>query len=100
MYSSEASWTDKVDYVVSNFTDLCRKVVAKLHDAIIGFKTFLQGKTAQDFRHLANDMDRNGTKTFDEYESRWENGSLDWQIESRQQRLQQRNIRRSSDEER
>ncbi|MEE1212295.1 MAG: hypothetical protein UHO11_07360 [Treponema sp.] len=45
-------------------------------------------------------MDRNGTKTFDEYESRWENGSLDWQIESRQQRLQQRNIRRSSDEER
>lgn len=100
MYSSEASWTDKVDYVVSNFTDRCRKVVAKLHHAISCFKNFLQGRTASKLRQLADDMYCNGTKTFDEYESRWENGSFDWQIESRQQRMQQRNIRRSSDEER
>ncbi|MEE1212294.1 MAG: hypothetical protein UHO11_07355 [Treponema sp.] len=50
MYSSEASWTDKVDYVVSNFTDRCRKVVAKLHHAISCFKNFLQGRTASEFR--------------------------------------------------
>ena len=100
MSSSEASWTDKVDYAVSNFTDRCQKVVAKLHHAISCFKNFLQGRTASEFRQLADDMDRNGTKTFDEYESRWENGSLDWQIESRQQRMNQRSIRRISDIER
>ena len=43
MYSSEASWTDKVDYAVSNFTDRCQKVVAKLHHAISCFKNFLHG---------------------------------------------------------
>lgn len=88
MNSSEVSWTDKVDYAVSNFTDRCQKVVAKLHHAISCFKNYLQGRTASEFRQLADDMDRNGTKTFDEYESRWENGSLDWQIEQSQRKLQ------------
>lgn len=53
MYSSEASWTDKVDYAVSNFTDRCQKVVAKLHHAISCFKNFLQGRTESEFRHRA-----------------------------------------------
>ena len=75
-------------------------VVTKLHDAIIGFRTFLQGKTAQDFRHLANDMDRNGTRTFEEYEAKRANENLDWQITARQKKSQQRPILRSIDIER
>lgn len=65
MYSSEASWTDKVDYVVSNFTDRCQKVVAKLHHAISCFKNFLQGGSSSEFRQLADDMDRNAGQSLE-----------------------------------
>ena len=74
--------------------------MTKLHDAVLGFKTFLQGKSSEDFRKLANDMDRNGTKSFEEYASKWANDSLDWQIEQRQRQLQLKSHRRSVDIER
>ncbi|MCR4735917.1 MAG: hypothetical protein K5829_13035 [Treponema sp.] len=94
------SWNDKVDYAVSNFTDLCQQVITKLNNAIVNFKTFLQGKTPQDFRNLANDMDRNGTRTFEEYASKRAEESLDWQIEQRRQKLQLKARRRTMDIER
>lgn len=100
LLNADGSWQQKVDYAVSNFTERCQMVVTKLHDAILGFKTFLQGKTAQDFRLLADDMDRNGTRTFEEYETKWANDNLDWQITSHQQKKQQKSIRRSMDIER
>lgn len=100
LLNADGSWQQKVDYAVSNFTEHCQMVVTKLHDAILGFKTFLQGKTAQDFRLLADDMDRNGTRTFEEYETKWANDNLDWQITSHQQKKQQKSIRRSMDIER
>lgn len=100
LLNADGSWQQKVDYAVSNFTERCQMVVTKLHDAIIGFRTFLQGKTAQDFRHLANDMDRNGTRTFEEYEAKRANENLDWQITARQKKSQQRPILRSIDIER
>ncbi|MGN0728144.1 hypothetical protein [Treponema sp.] len=96
----EAGWRDKVDYAVSNFTERCQKVVSKLSDAIRGFKNFLQGKTAQDFRNLADDMDRNGTGTFEEYESKWSCEELDWQIERRQKKLRLKMNRRNDEIER
>lgn len=100
LLSADGSWRDKVDYAVTNFTERCQKVVTKLHDAVLGFKTFLQGKSSEDFRKLANDMDRNGTKSFEEYASKWANDSLDWQIEQRQRQLQLKSHRRSVDIER
>lgn len=100
LLDADGSWRDKVDYAVTNFTERCQKVVTKLHDAVLGFKTFLQGKSSEDFRKLANDMDRNGTKSFEEYASKWANDSLDWQIEQRQRQLQLKSHRRSVDIER
>ena len=100
LLGADGSWRDKVDYAVTNFTERCQKVVTKLHDAVLGFKTFLQGKSSEDFRKLANDMDRNGTKSFEEYASKWANDSLDWQIEQRQRQLQLKSHRRSVDIER
>lgn len=100
LLGADGSWRDKVDYAVINLTERCQKVVTKLHDAVLGFKTFLQGKSSEDFRKLANDMDRNGTKSFEEYASKWANDSLDWQIEQRQQKLQLKSHRRSIDIER
>ena len=100
LLSADGSWRDKVDYAVTNFTERCQKVVTKLHDAVLGFKTFLQGKSSEDFRKLANDMDHNGTKNFEEYASKWANDSLDWQIEQRQRQLQLKSHRRSVDIER
>ena len=100
LLGADGSWRDKVDYAVTNFTERCQKVVTKLHDAVLGFKTFLQGKTPQDFRNLANDMDRNGTRSFEEYTSKWVNESLDWQIEQRQQQLQLKTHSRNFDIER
>lgn len=97
LLGADGSWRDKVDYAVTNFTERCQKVVTKLHDAVLGFKTFLQGKSSEDFRKLANDMDRNGTRSFEEYASKWANDSLDWQIEQRHQKLQLKTHSRSVD---
>ena len=100
LLGAEGSWRDKVDYAVSNFTERCQKVVTKLHDAVYSFKTFLQGKTSKDFRKLADDMDRNGTRTFEDYVSKYSSGNLDWQVEQQRQKLQLKPSRRSLDIER
>ena len=97
---TEGSWREKVEYAVSNFTTSCQKIVTKLHDAVRGFKTFLQGKTPQDFRKLADDMDRNGTRTFEEYESRWSSESLDWQQAPHNHEVPLKPYRRGQDIER
>ena len=93
-------WRDKIDYAVANFTERCQKIVTKFQDAIRGFTNFLQGKTSNDLRKLADDMDRNGTRTFEEYESRWSSETLDWQVEQRKQKLQLKPHRREIDIER
>ena len=100
LLGSDGSWRDKVDYAVSNFTESCQKVVTKLHDAVYSFKTFLQGKTSQEFRKLADDMDRNGTRTFEDYASKYSSGCLDWQAEKQRQKLQLTPSLRSVDIER
>ena len=95
-----SSWRDKIDYAVANFTERCQKIVTKFQDAIRGFTNFLQGKTSNDLRKLADDMDRNGTRTFEEYESRWSSETLDWQVEQRKQKLQLKPHHREIDIER
>lgn len=95
-----ASWREKVDYALSNFTERCRKILTKVQDAVRGFTNFLQGKTSDDFRKMADDMDRNGTKTFEDYQHRWSSESLDWQVEQRKQKLQLKAHRREIDIER
>ena len=100
LLGAEGSWRDKVDCAITNFTERCQKVVIKLHDAVYNFKTFLQGKTSQEFRKLADDMDRNGTRTFEDYASKYSSGCLDWQVEQQRQKLQLKSYRRSVDIER
>lgn len=95
-----ASWREKVDYALSNFTERCQKILTKVQDAVRGFTNFLQGKTSEDFRKMADDMDRNGTKTFEDYQHRWSSESLDWQVEQRKQKLQLKAHRREIDIER
>ena len=85
--NSSGSWHDKVEYAINNFTERCQKIVIKCQDAIRGFMNFLKGKTPQDFRNLADDMERNETKTFEEYEHKWNSESLDWQVEERKRKL-------------
>lgn len=45
-------------------------------------------------------MDRNGTRTFEEYESRWFSETLDWQVEQRKKKLQLKPHRREIEIER
>lgn len=94
------SWWDKVEYAVGNFTERCQKIVVKWHDAISAFKNFLKGKTPQDFRKLADDMDFNGARTFEEYEQKWSSGVLGWQVEERRKKLVVRSEKRELDIER
>lgn len=94
------SWWDKVEYAVENFKDRCQKIVIKCQDAIRGFKYFLQGKTPQDFRNLADDMELNGAKNFEEYEKKWYSENLNWQVEEKKKKLALKPVRRSYEVER
>ena len=94
------SWWDKVEYAVENFKDRCQKIVIKCQDAIRGFKYFLQGKTPQDFRNLADDMELNGAKNFEEYEKKWYSENLNWQMEEKKKKLALKPVRRSYEVER
>jgi len=46
----------------------------------------LQGKTSNDFRKLADDMDKNQTKAFEEYEEKLSKNQLDWQLENQKKK--------------
>jgi hypothetical protein len=46
----------------------------------------LQGKNSNDFRKLADDMDKNQTKAFEEYEEKLSKNQLDWQLENQKKR--------------
>lgn len=94
--NSSGSWHDKIEYAINNFTERCQKIVIKCQDAIRGFMNFLKGKTPQDFRNLADDMERNETKTFEEYEHKWNSESLDWQIEERKRKLALKTVQKRS----
>ena len=94
------SWRDKVEYAVENFKDRCQKIVIKCQDAIRGFKYFLQGKTPQDFRNLADDMELNGAKNFEEYEKKWYGETLKWQVEEKKKKLALKPVRMSYEVER
>ena len=95
-----ASWRNKVEYAVGNFKDRCQKIVIKCQDAIRGFKYFLQGKTPQDFRNLADDMELNGAKNFEEYEKKWSSENLNWQVEEKKKKLALKPVRKSYEVER
>ena len=94
------SWMSKVEYAVGNFKDHCQKIIIKCQDAIRGFKYFLQGKTPQDFRNLADDMELNGAKNFEEYEKKWYSENLNWQVEERKKKLALKPVKRSYEVER
>jgi hypothetical protein len=46
----------------------------------------LQGKNSNDFRKLADDMDKNQTKAFEEYEEKLSKNQLDWQLENQKKK--------------
>lgn len=85
LHGSALSWREAVDAGVEKFSRKCKQIILKFKDAICGFHNFLEGKTSGDFRNLADDMDRNGTKTFEEYEKKHMEGKLDWQVREKEQ---------------
>lgn len=82
------TWREAVDKGVNNFTQKCHQILIKFKDSIRGFKNFLEGKTSKDFKELADDMDRNGTRTFEDYEKKYMEEKLDWQVQQRVQKYE------------
>ena len=56
------------------------------------FKDFWN-KTSKDFRHLADLMDRNNCEKFSDYNKKYYNGELDYQIQEKNQIQQQHTLR-------
>lgn len=91
---SSLSWREAVDRGIEKFTNKCQAIIYKFQDSIRAFKTFLEGKTSRDFRKLADDMDRNGTGTFEEYEKKYMAEELDWQVKERVEKYTLKPIRK------
>ena len=56
------------------------------------FKDFWH-KTPRDFRNLADEMDRNKCEDFSDYNKKFYNGELDYQIQEKNQIQQQHTLR-------
>ena len=80
---TSVTYREAINNGITTFKTKCNQILLKFKDAIRGFKTFLEGKTSKDFRNLADDMDRNKTGTFEEYEKKYMAEELDWQVQQR-----------------
>ena len=67
-----------IDYTVKKFYNIAHRC----QKGIAAFNNFLKGKTPTEIRNLAEDMEKNGSETFEEYEKKWMSKQLDWQIEN------------------
>ena len=76
------SWRESIDKAIDYTVKTFYNLALKFQNGLRGFNNFLQGKTSNDFRKLADDMDKNQTKTFEEYEEKWSKNQLDWQLEN------------------
>lgn len=85
-------FTSRFNKFVENVKKIVTAVTTELNWYKAVFKDFWN-KTSKDFRHLADLMDRNNCEKFSDYNKRYYNGELDYQIQEKNQIQQQYTLR-------
>ena len=82
------SFTSRFNKFVGNVKKIVTAITTELNWYKAAFKDFWH-KTPKDFRNLADEMDRNKCGNFSDYNKKFYNGELDYQIQEKNQiRLQ------------
>ena len=84
-------FTFRFNKFVENVKKIVTAVTTELNWYKAAFKDFWN-KTSKDFRHLADLMDRNNCKKFSDYNKKFYNGELDYQIQEKNQIQQKHTI--------
>ena len=87
---SEA-FTSRFNKFVGNVKKIVTAITTELNWFKAAFKDFWN-KTSKDFRHLADLMDRNNCEKFSDYNKKFYNGELDYQIQEKNQIQQKHTI--------
>ena len=77
---------------VTNVKKIVTAITTELNWYKAAFKIFWT-KQSQDFRQLADEMDRNNCETFSTYNQKLHNGQLDYQLEQKRQIEQKHSVR-------
>ena len=85
-------FTSRFNKFVENVKKIVTAVTTELNWYKAVFKNFWN-KTSKDFRHLADLMDRNNCEKFSDYNKKYYNGELDYQIQEKNQIQQQHTLR-------
>ena len=85
-------FTSRFNKFVGNVKKIVTAITTELNWYKAAFKD-LWNKTSKDFRHLADVMDRNNCKKFSDYNKKFYNGELDYQIQEKNQIKQKHTIR-------
>lgn len=74
------TWRESVQKVIDYTVKKFYNITHRCQKGITAFNNFLKGKTSTEIRNLADDMERNNSETFEDYEKKWMSKQLDWQI--------------------
>ena len=85
-------FTTRFNKFVGNVKKIVTAITTELNWYKAAFKDFWT-KTSKDFRHLADIMDRNNCEKFSDYNKKFYNGELDYQIQEKNQIQQQHPLR-------
>ena len=85
-------FTIRFNKFVGNVKKIVTAITTELNWYKAAFKDFWT-KTSKDFRHLADIMDRNNCEKFSDYNKKFYNGELDYQIQEKNQIQQQHTLR-------
>lgn len=85
-------FTTRFNKFVGNVKKIVTAITTELNWYKAAFKDFWT-KTSKDFRHLADIMDRNNCEKFSDYNKKFYNGELDYQIQEKNQIQQQHTLR-------
>lgn len=85
-------FTSRLNKFVGNVKKIVTAITTELNWYKAAFKDFWN-KTSKDFRHLADLMDRNNCEKFSDYNKKFYNGELDYQIQEKNQIQLQHSVR-------
>lgn len=85
------TFTSRFNKFVGNVKKIVTAITTELNWYKAAFKDFWN-KTSKDFRHLADLMDRNNCEKFSDYNKKFYNGELDYQIQEKNQIQQKHTI--------
>lgn len=85
-------FTSRLNKFVGNVKKIVTAITTELNWYKAAFKDFWN-KTSKDFRYLADLMDRNKCETFSDYNKKFYNGELDYQVQEKSQIHQRHTIR-------